>query len=42
MTLNPILHSFKYGLDHLREQVPDVNETDMVAQPNGILNHPAW
>jgi len=42
MTLNPILHSFKYGLDYLREQVADVNETDMVAQPNGILNHPAW
>jgi hypothetical protein len=42
MTLNPILHSFKFGLDYLREQVADVNEADMVAQPNGIMNHPAW
>ena len=42
MTLEPILHSFKYGIDYLGEQVSDVNEADMVAQPNGIMNHPAW
>lgn len=40
--MNAVLHSFAYGLDFLREQVADVDEKDMVAQPNGIINHPAW
>ena len=42
MTMKPVLHSFAYGLDFLREQVADVDEADMIAQPNGIVNHPAW
>jgi len=42
VTMQPALHSFAYGLDFLREQVEDVAEADMVAQPNGITNHPAW
>ena len=42
MTMRPVLHSFAYCLDYLREQVADVSETDMLAQPNGIKNHPAW
>jgi hypothetical protein len=42
MTMKPILHSFAYCLDFLREQVADVAAADMVAQPNGIMNHPAW
>jgi hypothetical protein len=42
MTMKPVLHSFAYCLDFLREQVADVTATDMVAQPNGINNHPAW
>src|ERR1041384_3282845 len=42
MTMTPVLHSFAYCLDYLREQVADVAEADMVAQPNGIMNHPAW
>ena len=41
-TIEPVLHSFAYCLDFLREQVADVAARDMVAQPNGILNHPAW
>ncbi len=40
--MKPVLHSFAYCLDFLREQVADVAEADMVAQPNGIMNHPAW
>ena len=40
--MNPVLHSFAYALDYLREQIADVPAADMVAQPNGILNHPAW
>lgn len=42
MTMKPVLHSFAYGLDFLREQVADVNDKDIVAQPNGMVNHPAW
>jgi hypothetical protein len=42
MTMKPVLHSFAYCLDFLREQVADVAAPDMVAQPNGIMNHPAW
>lgn len=40
--IKPVLHSFAYSLDFLREQVADVPETEMIAQPNGIMNHPAW
>lgn len=42
MTMKPVLHSFAYCLDFLREQVADVAAADMVAQPSGIMNHPAW
>jgi hypothetical protein len=42
MSTNPVLHSFAYALDYLREQLADVAPADMVAQPAGILNHPAW
>src|SRR5262245_53904389 len=42
MTMEPVLHSFAYTLDYFREQIADVDATDMVAQPNGIVNHPAW
>ena len=42
MTMAPVLHSFGYALDYLREQVADVAAADMVAQPAGIANHPAW
>ena len=40
--MKPVLHSFAYALDYLREQVADVAAADMVAQPKGIANHPAW
>lgn len=40
--MKSVLHSFAYGLDFLREQVADVSAADMVAQPMGIRNHPAW
>ena len=43
--MRPVLHSFSYALDYLREQVADVAEEDMTAQPGGggvIANHPAW
>lgn len=40
--MKAVLHSFAYCLDYLRDQVKDIADTDMVAQPNGIMNHPAW
>jgi hypothetical protein len=40
--MESVLHSFAYCLDYLREQVADVAAADMVAQPKGINNHPAW
>ncbi|MCA9055146.1 MAG: DinB family protein [Planctomycetaceae bacterium] len=42
MSMKPVLHSFAYCLDYLRDQVADVEPTDMVVQPSGVLNHPAW
>ena len=41
-SIEPVVHCFAYCLDFLMEQVADVSEADMVAQPDGILNHPAW
>src|SRR5262245_3525130 len=40
--MNAVLHSFNYALDFLREQVADIDATDMTAQPGGVVNHPAW
>ncbi len=40
--MKPVLHSFAYSLDFLREQVADVAAPDLVAQPDGFVNHPAW
>lgn len=37
-----VLHSFAYCLDYLREQVADLGSGEIVAQPDGIINHPAW
>src|SRR5687767_8882061 len=42
MSMGPILHSFAYAHDYLREQLADVTPEQMVAQPSGIANHPAW
>jgi hypothetical protein len=40
--MKPVLHSFAYALNYLRDQVADVAAAEMVAQPKGIMNHPAW
>lgn len=37
-----ILHSFAYSLDFLREQIADIAAPDLVVQPSGMVNHPAW
>ena len=40
--MQPILHSFAYSLDYLRELIADVPDELMTAQPTGVPNHPAW
>ena len=42
MSIEPALHSFSYALGYLREQVEDCSRDDMVRQPAGVPNHPAW
>lgn len=42
MSIDAVIYSFAYNLAFLKEQVADVVESDMVAQPNGIANHPSW
>lgn len=42
MSIEAVIHSFSFNLEFLCEQVSDVSEDQMVAQPNGIANHPAW
>lgn len=36
------LHSFKYSIGYLLDQVADITEERMVAQHAGIANHAAW
>jgi hypothetical protein len=37
-----ILNSFALNLDYLRRLVEDLDDGQMVAQPAGVVNHPAW
>ncbi|HEX8522796.1 MAG TPA: DinB family protein [Tepidisphaeraceae bacterium] len=36
------MHSFRYAMDYLREQVADVGDEQMAQQPRGLANHAAW
>lgn len=40
--MDTVLQSFSYCLDYLGDQVADLTDVEMVAQPEGFLNHPAW
>ena len=42
MSIEPALHSFYYALGYLRNQVEDLTLNEMVRQPAGVPNHPAW
>jgi hypothetical protein len=39
--MKPVVHSFAYALNYLRELVADVSEAEWVAQPDGTPNYPA-
>lgn len=40
--ISETLNSYRLTLDHLRRLVADLDDTQMVHQPKGIVNHPAW
>lgn len=40
--MQPVLHSFRYSVDFVVEQVADLSSDQMVMQPAGVVNHPAW
>lgn len=40
--MQPILHSFAYSLDYLREMIVGIPDELLTVQPDGIPNHPAW
>lgn len=42
MSMGPVLHSFAYGLDFVRELVADVPAEKFAERPAGAKNHPAW
>lgn len=40
--MESVIHSFKYTIGYLGEQVEDVTDDLMTAQPQGVRNHPLW
>lgn len=40
--MDAVVRRFSYCLDYLRHQVTDLSDLEMVQQPDGIMNHPAW
>ena len=37
-----LLFTYKFNLGHLESQVKDLTDEQMVQQPHGVVNHPAW
>lgn len=37
-----LLFTFKFNLGHLESLVKDLTDEQMVQQPHGVVNHPAW
>lgn len=42
VSIEPVLHSFAYALKFLHDQLAGLTAAEMVAQPGGVANHPAW
>ncbi len=40
--MNDVLNSFGYCLDFVYDLVGQLTDEEMVSQPAGLLNHPAW
>ena len=37
-----LLFTYKFNLGHLESLVQDLTDQQMVQQPHGVVNHPAW
>ncbi len=37
-----LLFTYKFNLGHLESLVKDLTDEQMVRQPHGVVNHPAW
>ncbi|HEX6125795.1 MAG TPA: DinB family protein [Pyrinomonadaceae bacterium] len=40
--MKPVVHSLNCSIDFLVEQLGDVSDAELAAQPAGIVNHPLW
>ena len=40
--LQHLLFTYRFNLDRARTLVGDLSDEQMVRQPNGVVNHPAW
>ena len=40
--LEHLLFTYKFNLGHLESLVKDLTDEQMVQQPHGVVNHPAW
>ena len=40
--LKHVIFTFKVNLEHLEKLVQDLTDEQMVQQPHGVVNHPAW
>lgn len=40
--LEHLIYLYGFNLDRSRTLVKDLNDDQMVQQPNGLVNHPAW
>ena len=37
-----LIFTYRFNLGHIRSLVKDLTDEQMVAQPHGVVNHPAW
>ena len=37
-----VIFTYRFNLGHIRSLVKDLTDEQMVAQPHGVVNHPAW
>ncbi len=37
-----LIFTYRFNLGHIRSLVEDLTDEQMVAQPHGVVNHPAW
>ena len=40
--LEHVVFTYAFNLGHIEQQVKDLSDEQMVQQPHGVVNHPAW